>query len=126
MARLIRGVRLGGIWGLGATIIVHMQTSGQALGNVRVVREFCAYLQVEKGMRPATVEAYRRDLEQLAEHVEGRDGLLVGTTQADVSGFMEGLRANGVEGRSIARKVSALRGFFGGCCWIRGLSMIRR
>ncbi len=112
MARLIRGVRVGGISGLGATIIVRMQTSGQASGNVRVVREFCAYLRVEKGMRPATVEAYRRDLEQLAEHVEGRNGLLVGTTQADVSGFMEGLRANGVEGRSIARKVSALRGFF--------------
>jgi integrase/recombinase XerD len=112
MARLIRGLRLARISGLAATIIVRMQTSGQTLGNVRVVREFCAYLQVEKGMRPATVEAYRRDLEQLAEHVEGRNGLLVGTTQADVSGFMEGLRANGVEGRSIARKVSALRGFF--------------
>jgi len=44
--------------------------------------------------------------------VEKRDGLLVGTTQADVSGFMEGLRSNGVESRSIARKLSALRGFF--------------
>ncbi len=84
----------------------------QAAGNVRVVREFCAYLQVEKGMRPATVEAYRRDLEQLAEHVEGRNGLLVGTTQEDVSAFMEGLRSHGVESRSVARKLSALRGFF--------------
>jgi integrase/recombinase XerD len=89
-----------------------MHLAGQGSGNVRVIREFCAYLQVEKGMRPATVEAYRRDLEQLAEHVEGRDGLLVGTTQADVSGFMEGLRGHGVESRSIARKLSALRGFF--------------
>jgi integrase/recombinase XerD len=86
--------------------------ANQLVGNVRVIREFCGYLQVEKGMRPATCEAYRRDLEQLAEHVEGRDGLLVGTTQEDVSGFMEGLRANGVESRSVARKVSALRGFF--------------
>ena len=82
----------------------------QSSGNVRVVREFCAYLQVEKGMRPATVEAYRRDLEQLAEHVEGRNGLLVGTTQEDVSAFMEGLRSHAVESRSIARKLSALRG----------------
>ncbi len=84
----------------------------QASGNVGVVREFCAYLRVEKGMRPATVEAYRRDLEQLAEHVEGRNGLLMTAAQADVSGFMEGLRGHGVESRSIARKVSALRGFF--------------
>jgi integrase/recombinase XerD len=89
-----------------------MHAAGQGSGNVRVIREFCAYLQVEKGMRPATVEAYQRDLEQLAEHVEGRDGLLVGTTQADVSGFLEGLRGHGVESRSIARKLSALRGFF--------------
>jgi integrase/recombinase XerD len=89
-----------------------MQESGQAGGNVRTVREFVAYLQVEKGLRPASCEAYRRDLEQFAEHVEGRDGLLAGATQADVSGFMEGLRGHGVESRSIARKLSCLRGFY--------------
>jgi integrase/recombinase XerD len=89
-----------------------MQGQGQVAGNVRVVREFVAYLQVEKGMRPATCEAYRRDLEQFAEHVEGRNGLLVGAMQADVSGFMEGLREHGVESRSIARKLSCLRGFY--------------
>jgi integrase/recombinase XerD len=89
-----------------------MQKLGQASGNVRAVREFVAYLQVEKGMRPATCEAYQRDLEQFAEHVEMRDGLLIGATQADVSGFMEGLRGHGVESRSIARKLSCLRGFY--------------
>jgi integrase/recombinase XerD len=76
------------------------------------VREFVAYLRVEKGMRPATCEAYRRDLEQFAEHVEGRNGLLMTATQADVSGFMEGMRGHGVESRSIARKLSCLRGFY--------------
>ena len=81
-------------------------------GNVRVVREFCAYLQVEKGMRPATCESYQRDVEQFAEHLEGRDGLLVTAAQGDVSSFMEGLRGHGVESRSIARKLSALRGFY--------------
>lgn len=70
------------------------------------------YLRVEKGMRPATCEAYKRDLEQLAEHVEGRNGLLVTVQQEDVSSFMEGLRSNGVDSRSIARKLSALRGFY--------------
>ncbi|HTD95769.1 MAG TPA: site-specific tyrosine recombinase [Edaphobacter sp.] len=89
-----------------------MQTEKQASGNGQVVWEFVAYLQVEKGMRPATCEAYRRDLEQFAEHVEGRDGLLVTATQADVSGFMEGLRGHGVESRTIARKLSCLRGFY--------------
>jgi integrase/recombinase XerD len=89
-----------------------MHESGQVSGNVRTVREFVAYLRVEKGMRPATCEAYQRDLEQFAEHVEGRNGLLVGATQGDVSGFMEGLRGHGVESRSIARKLSCLRGFY--------------
>ena len=73
-----------------------MQSAGQASGNVRIVREFVTYLRVEKGLRPASCEAYQRDLEQFAEHVEGRDGLLVGAVQADVSAFMEGLRGHGV------------------------------
>jgi integrase/recombinase XerD len=89
-----------------------MQATQQDSGNVGVVREFSAYLRVEKGMRPATVEAYRRDLEQLAEHIDKHNGLLLAATQDDISGFMAGLRANGVESRSVARKVSAMRGFF--------------
>jgi integrase/recombinase XerD len=89
-----------------------MQGAGQVSGNGQMVREYVAYLRVEKGLRPASCEAYQRDLEQFAEHVEGRDGLLVGAAQADVSGFMEGLRGHGVESRSIARKLSCLRGFY--------------
>jgi integrase/recombinase XerD len=89
-----------------------MHETGQVGGNARTVREFVAYLRVEKGLRPASCEAYQRDLEQFAEHVEGHNGLLVGATQADVSGFMEGLRGHGVESRSIARKLSCLRGFY--------------
>ena len=58
-----------------------MRDMGQASGNVRVVREFVNYLRVEKGLRPASCEAYQRDLEQFAEHVEGRNGLLVGAAQ---------------------------------------------
>jgi integrase/recombinase XerD len=112
LASWVLWVRWDGFWGSGARIIASMRAVTQETSNVRVVREFCAYLQVEKGMRPATVEAYRRDLEQLAEHVEGRNGLLVGTTQEDVRGFMEGLRGHGVESRSVARKLSALRGLF--------------
>ncbi|HXC94469.1 MAG TPA: tyrosine recombinase [Edaphobacter sp.] len=89
-----------------------MRESGQVNGNARVVREYVAYLRVEKGLRPASCEAYQRDLEQFAEHVEGRDGLLVGATQEDVRGFLEGLRGHAVESRSIARKLSCLRGFY--------------
>jgi integrase/recombinase XerD len=82
------------------------------LGNVQMAREYGAYLRVEKGLRPASVEAYVRDLEQFAEFIEKRDGVLVGATQADVSGFMEDLRAHAVEARTVARKLSGMRGFY--------------
>ena len=52
-----------------------MHEKGQAGGNARTVQEFVTYLQVEKGLRPASCEAYRRDLEQFAEHVVGRHEL---------------------------------------------------
>jgi integrase/recombinase XerD len=81
-------------------------------GNAKTVREYRAYLQVEKGMRPATCEAYASDLEQFAEQLEARDALLVTATEADVSGFMAHLRGNQVDARSIARKLSCLRGFY--------------
>ena len=89
-----------------------MQEHSHLPGNVQIVREYMVYLRVEKGMRPATCEAYRCDLEQFAEQVEGRNGLLATARQDDVSGFMESLRGHGVDGRSIARKLSALRGFY--------------
>ncbi|MEG9437213.1 tyrosine recombinase XerD [Edaphobacter sp. HDX4] len=89
-----------------------MQVHSSPPGNTQIVREYMVYLRVEKGMRPATCAAYRIDLEQFAEHVEGRNALLLTAQQDDVSGFMEGLRSHGVDARSIARKLSALRGFY--------------
>jgi integrase/recombinase XerD len=81
-------------------------------GNPRLVREYLAYLQVEKGLRPATCEAYARDLDQFAEQVERRNALLLTAIEADLKDFMARLRANHVDARSIARKLSCLRGFY--------------
>ena len=80
--------------------------------NVLLVKEFAAYLRVEKGLRPNSVEAYGRDLEQFAEFLERRAGVLARASQADVSEFMEERRANHVESRSLARGLSGLRGFY--------------
>ncbi len=89
-----------------------MAPNEKVAGNARMVREYCDYLRVERGLRPATCEAYALDLEQFAEHVEARDALLLTALQSDVSAFMERLRGNGVESRSISRKLSGLRGFY--------------
>jgi integrase/recombinase XerD len=89
-----------------------MDPNANVTGNARLVREYAGYLRVEKGLRPASCSAYTLDLEQFAEHLEKTDGLLLTAVQADVSAFMQGLRANQVESRSIARKLSGLRGFY--------------
>jgi integrase/recombinase XerD len=82
------------------------------VGNVRLLREFGGYLRVEKGLRPNSCEAYGRDLEQFAEYLEKRNGVLTGATHEDVRGFMEERRGNHVESRSLARALSGLRGFY--------------
>ena len=89
-----------------------MRFMGVGAGNVRLSKEYATYLRVEKGLRPNSCEAYIRDLDQFAEFIEKRDGVLLSATQDDVSGFMADRRANHVESRSIARQLSALRGFY--------------
>jgi len=73
---------------------------------------FVSYLKVEKGLSPLTVEAYRGDLVQLAEFLEKRNRTLLNAARPDLLSFLEQLTANMVEGRSRARKLSALRHFY--------------
>src|SRR5438105_5224969 len=84
----------------------------QPAGNPRIVREYVAYLKVEKGLSPATCAAYVRDLEQFAEQLEKRSALLTTAAEDDIRSFMGHLRSNQVDARSIARKLSCLRGFY--------------
>jgi integrase/recombinase XerD len=80
--------------------------------NPALLKEFHAYLRVEKGLRPLTCEAYLSDLKTFAEFLEGRNGVLALATEADVAGLLEHLRTHGIESRSAARKLSCLRGFY--------------
>jgi integrase/recombinase XerD len=76
------------------------------------MRQYLTYLRVEKGLRPLTCEAYEGDLFLFAEHLEARNGLPIAAKQADVASFLEHLQRHGVQSRSIARKLSCLRGFY--------------
>jgi integrase/recombinase XerD len=108
---------LGAAFGSSTTQIIEgwdqvLKLPAMRARRLRVVREYLGYLRVEKGMRPATCEAYARDLEQFAEQVERRDGLLLTAVEEDVKDFMARLRGNHVDARSVARKLSCLRGFY--------------
>jgi integrase/recombinase XerD len=80
--------------------------------NLLLLKEYQAYLRVEKGLRPLTCEAYDSDLKTFAEFVEERHGVLLTALAQDVSAFLEHLRAHGIDSRSAARKLSCLRGFY--------------
>ena len=81
-------------------------------GNAHLVQEYVTCLRVERGLRPLTCDAYVIDLQQFCESLEQANGLLRTATRADVSRWMEHLRAHDRTDRSIARKLSCLRGFY--------------
>jgi len=80
--------------------------------NLPLLKDYQAYLRVEKGLRPLTCEAYDSDLKTFAEFIELRHGVLLTATQQDVAAFLEHLRNHNIDSRSSARKLSCLRGFY--------------
>ena len=80
--------------------------------NLALLKDYEAYLRVEKGLRPLTCEAYLSDLRIFAEFLESRNGVLLTAAEADVAGLLEHLRSHGIDSRSSARKLSCLRGFY--------------
>ncbi len=83
-----------------------------AASNMALLREYLLYLRVEKGLRPLSCEAYGRDLGMLAEYLEGTHAVLETAQQREVAGFLEHLHRHQIEARSVARKLSCLRGFY--------------
>ncbi len=77
-----------------------------------IVRSFLDYLNVEKGLTPLTVGAYKSDLIQLAEFLAVRHRELAQARREDIRAFLTQLFANGVKDRSVARKLSTLRHFY--------------
>ncbi len=80
--------------------------------NLRLLSSFLDYLKVEKGLAPLSVAAYRSDLEQYAGYLLKRKRGLRDARRQEVRDFLNSLLSNGVDGRSVARKLSALRHFY--------------
>jgi integrase/recombinase XerD len=77
--------------------------------NARLLSGFLDYLKIEKGLAALTISAYSTDIGQFAEFLEERGRTLAKAARIDVRDFMQELFANSVDGRSVGRKLSALR-----------------
>ncbi len=77
--------------------------------NSRVLAGFLDYLRIEKGLAPLSVSAYTTDICQFSEFLEKRKHLLLTARRVDVRDFLQQLFSHQVDGRSVGRKLSALR-----------------
>lgn len=78
------------------------------------VREFVTYLKVEAGLAAATLEAYRRDLDDLVSFLRARGVASLNAVQPrDLSDHLRDLhRERGMQPASIVRHLATLRVFF--------------
>src|SRR5271156_5707007 len=77
--------------------------------NSHVLANFLDYLRIEKGLAPLSVSAYTTDVSQFAEFLGKHKRTLLTARRNEVREFLQQLFANQVEGRSVGRKLSALR-----------------
>lgn len=92
--------------------------AGAAVDLAAALRDWLEHLIAERAAADATITAYERDAAQFLEWLRGELGRPAGL--ADVAGldmrafrrFMASRRRAGFDGRSLARTMSALRGFY--------------
>lgn len=77
--------------------------------NARVAAGFLDYLRIEKGLARLSISAYTTDISQFAEFLDQRKRQLLNARRSDVREFLQQLFSNRVDGRSVGRKLSALR-----------------
>jgi integrase/recombinase XerD len=89
------------------TVSVERASPDPALA--RAIDAFLLELRVERGLSPLTVSAYRRDLAQFARDA----GSAWQNDPEPVTDFVNGLRRAGRRPSTQARKVAAIRSFYG-------------
>src|SRR5579863_10284220 len=78
----------------------------------RVVAGFLDYLKIEKGLAALTIAAYTTDIGQFSAFLQTQKRSLVNARRDDVRDFIQQLFGYAVDGRSVGRKLSALRHFY--------------
>lgn len=76
------------------------------------VDEYLNHLQFERRVSPHTLESYRRDLSDLGRYAAGAGRRMERLRRSDLEAFVRALMGEGRSPRSVARMVSATRGFY--------------
>lgn len=77
-----------------------------------VVVEYLGTLQTEQGASRNTLAAYRRDLRDFSDFLCAQRRALPETGPDDIIDYLERLRRRGLSPSSVARRLSAVRGFY--------------
>jgi integrase/recombinase XerD len=75
----------------------------------RLIEGFLDYLKIEKGLAPLSIAAYKTDIGQFTFFLEKHKRTLLNAQRNHVREFIQQLFGNSVDGRSVGRKLSALR-----------------
>ncbi len=73
------------------------------------IKSFIDYVVVERGLAPSSVVAYATDIRQFTEFLGKHGRSLLTARHDDVREFVRQLFSNNADGRSVARKLSAVR-----------------
>lgn len=78
------------------------------------IREFLEYLKFQKRYSPHTIVSYKNDLVSFFDYLQAQYGETAASDikPAFIRSWLAGLKQEGKEGRTIARKISGLKSFF--------------
>jgi len=82
-------------------------------GDAALIESFLDMMGAERGASINTLAAYRRDLLDFVAHRAVKGGSAKVATRDDIKTYLSGLSRSGVAGSTQARRLSALRQFFG-------------
>lgn len=77
-----------------------------------LIREYLAYLRVEKGLAVNSIVSYAHDLKRLEAWADSKGVDVVELTRKDLRGWIAQMSREGLAPSSVSRAVSAARGFF--------------
>lgn len=78
----------------------------------KILTDYCAYMQLERGLSLHTIEGYRRDVVMLLDYLEENNVSIAEASADTLSAFLCTLHEIGIAPRSQARILSGVKSFF--------------